>query len=97
LLAFAGEFSPSDRLTVIPSLDYALTPNLWQWVPATTVGLGVPVQVTPDLSAGARAQVSVTWPVFSLFSVGLSGMLDLLFRSNGRPLVLAGGVLQVGL
>jgi hypothetical protein len=94
LLAVAGEFSPSDRFTIIPSFDVPVIPQM-RAIPAVTFGFGVPVRATPDVQVGGRLQATLAWPAVSFASAGLVLAIDF-FPAEASP-VQFGGALQFGL
>jgi hypothetical protein len=81
LLGLFIEYSPSERVMLIPTLERAILPNLGR-IPAMTAGIGFPVKISPDLQAGIRGQLSLTWPLRRTASLGFFATLDHLLGEN---------------
>jgi len=60
-----------DELVVAPTVE-AATSGVFVIIPSLAVGLGVPVRLLPEVSAGVRFQLTIQWPF-----VGLVTALDL--------------------
>jgi hypothetical protein len=96
ILGLVGEFSTGSTKMLVPSLDYAAFPYLGGWVPALSLGMGLPILLTSEGGGGMRWQLTGTWPVDSLCSVGLHAHLDAIMTPRGTEP--RGGLsLQVGL
>ncbi|MGC4064683.1 MAG: hypothetical protein QM784_08580 [Polyangiaceae bacterium] len=83
ILGLVGEFSTGTTKVLVPSLDYAAFPYLGGWVPAVSVGMGLPVLLTSEGGGGMRWQMSGTWPVDSFCSVGMQLHLDAIMTPRG--------------
>ena len=55
----------SDTLVFTPTWE-AATRGAWFLIPSLALGLGVPVQVAPEVTAGIRAQFTLQWPFVGL-------------------------------
>ena len=51
----------SEELVVTPTLE-AATSGLFFVIPSLAVGLGVPIRVAPEATAGVRMQLTLQWP-----------------------------------
>jgi hypothetical protein len=56
-------------------VERAILPNLGR-IPAIAAGIGFPVIISPDLQAGIRGQLSLTWPLKRTASLGFFATLD---------------------
>lgn len=75
LLGFTVEYSVTERVLLVPTVDRAILPNLGN-IPAVTLGVGFPLMVSPEVKAGIRGQVGFTWPLKKTASVGFVGTVD---------------------
>ncbi len=76
VIALLAEYSPTERVAVVPVVELALLPQM-SAIPAVTAGLGAPVRVWPKVDPGIRLQATVAWSLWSTFSLGVVLFSDL--------------------
>ncbi len=96
LLGMAAEVSGGERLTAIPSLDFALMMQAGA-IPAVTAGVGLPGRLVPEPELGVRLQLGVGWALGSAVSLAVVVPLEWFPGNESGAYPHAGGGVVLGL